>query len=117
MVKPRIVGGAHYGLRDWLIQRFSAVVMAAYTLFLVGYWASQTPIDFVVWRSLFSREWMRYATLLFALSLFLHAWVGVRDILMDYVRPTALRLALQIAVIVALIVYAMWTVGILWSIA
>ncbi len=117
MVKSRVVSGAHYGLRDWLIQRFSAVIMVAYTLFLAGYWLTQTPIDYVVWRGLFSREWMRYATLLFALSLFLHAWVGMRDILMDYVKPMGLRLGLQILVIVALLIYAMWTVDLLWRIA
>lgn len=117
VVKSRTVGGAHYGVRDWLIQRFSAVVMVVYTFILLSYWFMQTPMDYVVWRSLFSREWMRYATLLFALSLFLHAWVGVRDILMDYIKPMAVRLALHILVIIALLLYAMWTIGILWSIA
>ena len=28
----RIVSGAHYGLRDWLMQRVTAVVMALYAL-------------------------------------------------------------------------------------
>lgn len=112
----RIVSGAHYGLRDWLIQRFSAVIMLIYTVALLGWLVVQRPVDFDTWRALFSMDWMRYFTLLFAFSLFFHAWVGMRNILMDYVRPTHLRLPLQVATIVALLIYSMWVVNILWSI-
>ena len=115
MVK-RIVSGAHYGLKDWLVQRFTAVIMLIYTIVLLGWLLAQRPVDYDTWRALFDGEWIRYFTLLFALSLFLHAWVGMRDILMDYVRPARLRLPLQVATIVALLIYTMWTVNILWSI-
>ena len=57
---------------------------------------------------------MRFATLLFFVGLFLHAWVGMRDILMDYVKPTGLRLALQVVVIAMLVGAAGWAVEILW---
>lgn len=113
----RIVSGAHYGLKEWLIQRFTALIMLIYTVALLGWLVMQRPVDYEIWRALFSAAWVRYFTLLFALSLFLHAWIGVRDILMDYVRSTRLRLPLQVATIVALLIYAMWAVNILWSIA
>lgn len=116
MVK-RIVSGAHYGLKDWLIQRFSAVIMLIYTIALLAWLGLGQPLDFETWRALFSRDWMRFFTLLFALSLLLHAWVGVRDILMDYVRFVRLRLPLQAAAIAALLIYAMWVADILWSVA
>ena len=113
MVKRHVVG-AHYGLRDWLMQRLSAVVMVAYTaLFAVAIIAAR-PIDYEAWRGLFSQGWMRIATLVFFLSLFLHAWVGMRDILMDYIKPTALRLALELVVILALVGGAGWAIDILW---
>ena len=115
MVK-RIVSGAHYGLKDWLVQRFTAVIMLLYTVALLGWLLAQRPVDYATWRALFDGAWMRYFTLLFALSLFLHAWVGVRDILMDYVRPARLRLPLQVATIVVLLLYTMWVVNILWSV-
>ena len=115
MVK-RIVSGAHYGLKDWLVQRFTAVIMLIYTLALLGWLLAQRPVDYDTWRAIFDGAWIRYFTLLFALSLFLHAWVGVRDILMDYVRPARLRLPLQVTTIVVLLIYAMWTVNILWSV-
>ncbi len=110
----RSVSGARYGVRDWLVQRVSAVYMAVYTLVLLTLLARQ-PITYASWHGLFEPAPMRYATLLFALSLYLHAWVGVRDIFMDYLKPTWLRLAAEAASILALVLYAAWTVNILWS--
>lgn len=114
MVK-RTVTGAGYGLRDWLVQRVSAVVMAVYAVVFAGRLLVHPVADFAAWRGVFAPEWMRLATLLFALSLMLHAWVGVRDIFMDYVKPAGLRLALHSAVIIALVAYAAWAAQILWS--
>jgi succinate dehydrogenase membrane anchor subunit len=110
----RVVVGAHYGLRDWLVQRISAVVMAVYTIVFAIAIAAAKPVDYPAWKSLFSQGWMRLATLLFFVSLFLHAWVGMRDILMDYIRPTGLRLALEVIVILVLVGCAGWAIDILW---
>ncbi|MCX7894032.1 MAG: succinate dehydrogenase, hydrophobic membrane anchor protein [Burkholderiales bacterium] len=110
----RTVVGAHYGLTGWLAQRITAVVMALYTLLFLVTVVLLRPGDFDAWRALFAAGWMRIATLLFFVSLFAHAWIGVRDILMDYVKPTGLRLALEVAVIVALGAYGAWAVEILW---
>ena len=68
------------------------------------------------WRGLFAGGFMRFATFLFFVSLFYHAWVGVRDIYMDYIKPTAVRLTLQVATIVLLFAYVIWAANILWSI-
>jgi succinate dehydrogenase / fumarate reductase, membrane anchor subunit len=111
----RIVVGARYGLKDWLVQRVTALVMAAYTLLFAGILLVCTPSDFQSWRALFEPQWMRLATLVFLLSLFWHAWIGMRDILMDYVKSTLLRLALQIVVALLLVAYAGWAIQILWS--
>jgi succinate dehydrogenase / fumarate reductase membrane anchor subunit len=110
----RIVTGAHYGLRDWLAQRITGAIMAVYSIIVALALLSGQPITYPVWRDLFSRGWMRVATLLFAVSLAWHAWVGMRDILMDYAKPTGLRLALEIATLVVLAGYLGWTVQILW---
>lgn len=110
----RIVVGAHYGLRDWLAQRVTGVIMAVYSVILVVVLLSGQPINYAVWRALFAQGWMRVATLLFAASLAWHAWVGVRDILMDYVKPTGLRLSLQVLVLMVIAGYLAWTIQILW---
>jgi succinate dehydrogenase / fumarate reductase membrane anchor subunit len=110
----RIVVGAHYGLRGWLVQRISAIVIVVYTALAVIALAASRPIDYAAWKALFSIGWMRLATMLFFVSLLLHAWVGMRDILMDYIKPTGLRLALEVLVILLLAVCAGWAIDILW---
>jgi succinate dehydrogenase / fumarate reductase membrane anchor subunit len=114
-VVKHIAVSAHNGLRDWLVQRVSAVVMVMYTLLVIAILLSQSPLQYDEWKALFSHQWMRFASLLFLLSLFIHAWIGMHDILMDYVHATGIRLGLQAAVIVALVVYTAWSIQILWG--
>lgn len=112
----RIVTGAHYGLRDWLIQRITAVVMVLYTLGIAGYLLLQPVLDYNAWTLLFSSNVIRTFSLLFLLSVFYHAWIGVRDIVMDYVKPAAIRLFIHVMVILTLLLYVIWSVQILWGI-
>ncbi|MCL4471183.1 MAG: succinate dehydrogenase, hydrophobic membrane anchor protein [Sulfuricella sp.] len=112
----RIVTGAHYGMRDWLVQRVTAVVMALYTLFMAGFLLTHQPLYYADWSHLFQSRLVRLTSLLFLLSLYLHAWVGMRDIFMDYVKPVGIRLMAQVAVILSLVAYAAWSVQILWGI-
>jgi succinate dehydrogenase / fumarate reductase, membrane anchor subunit len=113
-VVNRIVVGAHYGLRGWLVQRISAIFMAAYIVIFFLAMLAVRPSGFAAWKGLMSQGWMRTATFLFFVSLILHAWVGMRDILMDYIKPTGLRLGMEVGVILVLAVYGAWTVQILW---
>jgi succinate dehydrogenase / fumarate reductase membrane anchor subunit len=113
-VVKRVVVGAHYGMRDWLAQRLTAVVMVAYSLVLAVALVRGEPITYAVWRELFAQGWMRVATLVFAVSLVWHAWVGTRDILMDYIKPDGLRLALQVFTVLLLAAYLGWTIQVLW---
>jgi succinate dehydrogenase / fumarate reductase membrane anchor subunit len=111
----RVITGAHYGLKDWLVQRVTALIMAVYVVLFVGALLICPPSGYAQWRAMFEPQWMRLASLLFFLSLFWHAWIGMRDILMDYVKPTAVRLGLQVIVILLLVAYAAWAAQILWS--
>ena len=111
----RIVTGAHYGLRGWLAQRVSAVVMAVYALFITGWALLHSPVGYDAWTGLFTSNVVRSFTLLALLALFSHAWIGVRDIVMDYVKPASVRLAVHVLVILALLMYAIWSVQIFWG--
>jgi succinate dehydrogenase / fumarate reductase membrane anchor subunit len=82
---------------------------------LGGYLMLQLPLNYDVWTELFSSQLMRSFTLLFLLSLFYHAWIGIRNIVMDYVRRDGVRLAIYVLVILALLLYTMWSVQILWG--
>lgn len=111
----RVVTGAHYGLRDWLVQRVTASVMAVYTVVVVVLLSFQPDFGYDTWAGLFSGSLMRTFSLLFLLSLFYHAWIGVRDVVMDYVKPAFLRLLIHVATILALVSYVIWSVQILWG--
>jgi succinate dehydrogenase / fumarate reductase membrane anchor subunit len=110
----RIVVGAHYGLKDWIAQRATAIVMAVYTVIVGAAILIARPASHEAWRDLFAIGFIKFATFLFFLSLFYHAWIGVRDIWMDYVKCTALRLTLHVLTILALVGYAGWAASIIW---
>jgi succinate dehydrogenase / fumarate reductase membrane anchor subunit len=114
MVKREVIG-AHYGLRDWLAQRVTAVVMVIYSVIFLVMLLKLPRFDFPSWKAMWSAPTMRFGTLLFLLCLFVHAWIGMRNIFMDYVKPTGVRLVLYAAVILALIAYGAWAVQILWG--
>jgi succinate dehydrogenase / fumarate reductase membrane anchor subunit len=116
MTTKRLIVGAHYGLRDWLAQRITAVILVVYTLVLLGWLFALPELSYGSWAGMFASTWMKVLTLLALVSLVWHAWVGVRDIFMDYIKPTGLRLFLLIATIVALTGYAIWAIMILWSV-
>ena len=107
--------GAHYGLGDWLLQRLTAVVMAVYTVVFLGCLLMRVPSTFADWKAVFAGGFTRAATLLFFASLLYHAWVGVRDIIMDYVKPAGLRLVTESAVALLLLFYLVWAASILWG--
>ncbi|MFA5372122.1 MAG: succinate dehydrogenase, hydrophobic membrane anchor protein [Sideroxydans sp.] len=111
----RIVTGAHFGLRDWLIQRVTAVVMALYLLVIAGLLLWQRSFGYDIWIDLFSGNIMRTFSLLFLLSVFYHVWIGMRDIVMDYVKPAGIRLLIHVLVILALLLYTIWSAQILWG--
>jgi succinate dehydrogenase membrane anchor subunit len=110
----RLVVGAHYGLRDWLSQRVTAALMALYTLLLVVQLLFGPKLGYVRWASIFSQQWMRFASFVVVVALAWHAWVGMRDIWMDYIKPVGLRLTLQVLTIVWLVGCAGWAVQVLW---
>jgi succinate dehydrogenase / fumarate reductase membrane anchor subunit len=110
----RLVVGAHYGMRDWLAQRMTAIVMATYTVILLVAFLTASDFSYEGWAGLFAHQWFKLITFAALASLFYHAWVGVRDIWMDYIKPVALRLVLQIATILWLVGCAGWAAQILW---
>ncbi|MBP6903232.1 MAG: succinate dehydrogenase, hydrophobic membrane anchor protein [Burkholderiaceae bacterium] len=110
----RVVVGAHYGLRDWLSQRVTAVIIVLYTLLLLQQVIFGGPLGYDSWSGIFAQQWMKVFTFVVIVALAWHAWVGIRDVWMDYVKPVGLRLVLQVATIAWLIGCAGWAVQVLW---
>jgi succinate dehydrogenase / fumarate reductase membrane anchor subunit len=110
----RLVVGAHYGFRDWLAQRATAVIMGVYTVILLLAFLTGSNFSYEGWAGMFARQWFKIATFVTFLAMFYHVWVGMRDIWMDYVKPVVLRLTLQVATIAWLIGCAGYAAQILW---
>ena len=107
--------GARYGLADWLMQRLTAVVMALYTPVVVVCLLINRPATFNDCRAMFATTFLKLATLLFIAALIYHAWIGVRDIVMDYLKPVSVRLTALFLVGFILIACFAWSVAILWG--
>jgi succinate dehydrogenase / fumarate reductase, membrane anchor subunit len=115
----RTVVGAHYGVRDWLAQRVTGVLMALFTLVVlahVAYLAFTGEVGYYEWAGIFASQPMKMLTFATIVGLVYHVWVGMRDVLMDYVKPVGLRLVLQILVIVWLLGCAGWAIQVLWRV-
>lgn len=112
----RRVGGAHRGLDTWLLQRFSAVYLAlALPVFLLVV-LSHGPLDYTAWRALFASLAMKLAGMTFVFALLAHAWIGVREIGIDYVQHLGVRLVYFLVFAMLYLTCLVWAAAILWSV-
>lgn len=103
------------GVRDWIVQRVSAIVLAIYTVVMLVWFATHSGFDYNIWYDFMTSFQMRILNLLAMLSLAGHAWVGMWTIFTDYVKSNVVRLILQSLMILAVLVYAVWGVAIFWG--
>lgn len=115
MVKS-VLGVNHQGLRDWAIQRVSAILMAIYIINLVIFLLIHPDLSYQEWHSLFSHLWLKVASIIFLLSLLYHAWIGIWIVFTDYIKPFVLRAFLDFLVLLMLAASFVWGVMILWSV-
>jgi succinate dehydrogenase / fumarate reductase membrane anchor subunit len=101
------------GMRAWLTQRLSALVMAVYSVFAVARFLIVQPSHYEAWVDFFQPFWWRIATLLFWISLCIHAWLGIRDVFKDYVSNSSVRDVLDKLLVVSLWVYLVWATWLL----
>ncbi len=110
------------GVSDWLIQRASAIVLVAYTLFIFGFLWLHPDLTFQDWQAFFANSGVKIFSLLALLSLCAHAWIGLWCVTTDYIttrllgaKATALRLAVQSVCALVTFIYFVWGVQILWG--
>lgn len=110
------------GLSDWIIQRFTAVVLAAYTAFIVGYILLTPDLTYQQWSALFSQLWVRAFSLLALMSIAAHGWIGLWGVLTDYVtsrmmggKALPLRVAALTLYALVTVTYLVWGVEVLWG--
>ena len=96
------------GLRAWLVQRVSALYLLGFILYFIAYFLFAGPGDYDAWRSHVAQPWVQLLVLAAFVALLLHAWVGLRDVMLDYVKPAAARAVALPLVAGALIAIGLW---------
>ena len=111
------------GLSDWLLQRVTAILMAAYSVFIVVYLLFNPGLEYEQWVALHQNIWMRIFSLAAIVSIAIHAWIGLWAVLTDYItvrmlgpKATPLRILLQLGMIIVTLAYVVWAIDILWGI-
>ncbi|WP_315708007.1 succinate dehydrogenase membrane anchor subunit [Brenneria uluponensis] len=103
------------GIHDWLLLRASAIVIVLYVLYIVGFIVSANDITYEVWHGFFAMHLTKVFTLLTLFSILVHAWIGMWQVLTDYIKPLAVRLTLQLAIVVVLMVYVIYGTVVVWG--
>ena len=101
------------GFRAWFVQRFTAVYILLYLLYALFHFAFDSPQSYDDWRDWITSTFVLTLTVLFFIALLLHAWVGLRDVMMDYVKPLPLRVSLLALLATSLSGLALWVLQIL----
>jgi succinate dehydrogenase / fumarate reductase membrane anchor subunit len=102
------------GLRAWLVQRVAAVYMLVVIVFFIGHFILDPPQSYLAWRDWMMSPGISIAASVFFAALLAHAWVGVRDVITDYVHPIAIRVLVLASLVLALTAAGAWVIRILW---
>ena len=102
------------GLPAWLAQRLSAVFMLGFIVFMLVHFLADPPRSYDAWRIWVGKPGVSMVIVLFVAALLIHAWVGMRDVTLDYVAPLAARIAVLSVIAATLLAAAVWIVQILW---
>jgi succinate dehydrogenase / fumarate reductase membrane anchor subunit len=104
------------GMRTWLLQRLTAVYMLLFAIGFTIFLLNHTVHDHAAWRSVFTHPLTNICTAFFFFSVLYHAWVGMRDILIDYIKLPVLRFIAWTLVTVLLTAMGVWVSMILYSV-
>lgn len=96
------------GLQAWALQRLSAIYLALYLGYFVLYLLIAMPADHAGWQKWLTGEMMSVASFLAILSLLLHGWIGVRDVVIDYVKPPPIKIVVLSLVVLYLTACGIW---------
>jgi len=109
------LGSRHGGLLEWLLQRATAVFMLAFIPTMLIYFWLNPVAGFADWQARMSQLWMQLAWLLFVVALLVHSWAGAKSVLMDYVHPLGLRMALYFLFLLLLVLEGLWAFDIFFG--
>ncbi len=103
------------GVHDFLLIRATAIIMTLYTIYLVCFCAF-ADIDYASWTAFFGGTFTKVFTMLALVCVLIHAWIGLWQVLTDYVKCAKLRALLQLGVIAVLFGYFFSGLFTLWGV-
>ncbi|HBC56416.1 MAG TPA: succinate dehydrogenase, hydrophobic membrane anchor protein [Gammaproteobacteria bacterium] len=109
------LGLSHSGLRNFLVQRVTAVILACYCIFIFSFFFGRVGLGYTEWVNLFGATWFKLFSLLAFLSLGLHAWIGIWVVTTDYLKVFHIRLVAQLGALLLLVICTLWAIQILWG--
>jgi len=103
------------GVHDYILLRASAIIMTLFTFYLVGFIVFN-DITYLSWIEFFGKISTKVFTILALISMLIHAWIGLWQVLTDYVKPVAVRGVLQLLLVVLALIYLITGIVVLWGV-
>jgi succinate dehydrogenase / fumarate reductase membrane anchor subunit len=104
------------GVHDFILIRATAIVLAAYALFIAYFFVTTSQITFDVWQGFFGHLGTKVFTLLALVAVMIHAWIGIWQVLTDYIKPAFIRGVLQFIFSVTVVAYLVAGFMIVWGV-
>lgn len=104
------------GVHDWILLRATAIIMTLYTLYMVGFFAFGPELTYQSWIAFWGQTSNKVFTMLALVCVLIHAWIGMWQVLTDYIKPTVLRMLMQFGVVALLFVYLLTGFFVLWGV-
>lgn len=103
------------GIHDWLLLRASAILITLYIVYILGFILMTDTLTYDIWRGFFASSFTKVFTLLTLLSILVHGWIGMWQVLTDYVKSLSVRLIGQLVIVVVLLAYALYGTVVVWG--
>ncbi|CUU23347.1 succinate dehydrogenase, hydrophobic membrane anchor protein [Duffyella gerundensis] len=103
------------GIHDWLLLRASAILITLYIVYILGFILMADTLTYDIWRGFFASSFTKVFTLLTLLSILVHGWIGMWQVLTDYVKSLSVRLIGQLVIVVVLLAYALYGTVVVWG--
>ena len=108
---------ASSGLGAWSLQRLSAIYLAVFSVYALLSFVTRSATSFDAWITWVAYPVNNIAIGMFVLSLLAHAWVGSRDIILDYVKPFSFRIIKLSVTALLIVAMGLWALSVLIKVA
>ncbi|BAC24568.1 sdhD [Wigglesworthia glossinidia endosymbiont of Glossina brevipalpis] len=101
------------GIYEWIIIRISGILIFLYVICVSSFIIYETPIKYELWREFFNKSLIKIFTILTFMSIAIHSWIGLWQIITDYIKSESLRLKLEIVIFLILFAYIIYGIKII----